>query len=228
MLAKAGRAVKVADPGAAREGRAASGRLVRSRMPADVSQPLPLRLAAGLALIVLLASFVGGATYLAVVLGRAPIAVGALDEARRLAARGALAGAAREYEMHARLRPFDANGLVELGVLLFRDGRVADAGAAFEAALVQRPGDGAVLARLGRVRTAQGRYAEAAALYRRALERSPRDAGLLNDLGRAYALGGQLDAAIAQFRAALTIEPLPESQANLERALADRSRSGPP
>jgi tetratricopeptide (TPR) repeat protein len=78
------------------------------------------------------------------------------------------------------------------------------------------------------VRTAQGRYSEAAALYRSALERSPRDAGLLNDLGKAYALGGQLDAAIAQFRAALTIEPLPESEANLERALADRSRSGPP
>ena len=137
-----------------------------------VASPQALRWMFALGVALLFWSFVGALCYLAFVARAPQVHVDALDEARRRALRGDVAGALKEYRAFARISPFESNAFNEMGELLLRSGDVDEAGAAFEAALRVRHRDTQALERLGDVRLAQRRYPEAVSLYDAALSLS--------------------------------------------------------
>jgi Flp pilus assembly protein TadD len=145
-----------------------------------------------------------------------------LSRARQQAARGDVAGAAREFRMATRINGVETRAVYELGTLLLRTGRIDEADVEMERALRQHPRDSRVLSGLGDVRLAQQRYREAIDVYRHALERMPEEPALLNNLGTAYAELGEFDQAIAAYRASVAIKPGLAAK-NLDRALRDKA-----
>ena len=112
-----------------------------------------------------------------------------------------------------------------LGVALYRAGRLSEAIAEHEAVLRIKPEDDEAHSNLGLALAAQGKLAEATAEYREALRINPEFAEVHNNLGSILAQQGKVEEAIAEYQAALRIKPhYAEAHSNLGLALAGQGK----
>lgn len=115
---------------------------------------------------------------------------------------------------------------LNLGSLLFQQGRIAEAAAEFEQAVHLKPDSAEALENLGNALAAlPGRFPEAVATLRKALEYNPRSAEIHNNLGLALlSLPGHQEEAAAAFRQAIQFKPdFAAAHNNLGLALASLS-----
>ncbi|HLO78549.1 MAG TPA: tetratricopeptide repeat protein, partial [Magnetospirillum sp.] len=102
--------------------------------------------------------------------------------------------AAKALEAACLLRPADAGVRLNLGMALWRAGRLADAEARLREVAASHP-DSAAAGNLGNFLTATGRLDDAVAVYRQALAARPDDPTLLLNLGLALHQAKQFEAA---------------------------------
>jgi tetratricopeptide (TPR) repeat protein len=113
----------------------------------------------------------------------------------------------------------------ELGLRLFRAGRLGEAAAACSRHLSARPGDPNALHLLGRVLLKGGRLPEAVATLEKAAEALPGDAQVLLALGSARREAGDAEAAKEAFQRATALAPgLGAAWFNLGLSLRDRGQ----
>jgi tetratricopeptide (TPR) repeat protein len=114
---------------------------------------------------------------------------------------------------------------VNLGKVLYQEGRAAEAAGQFREAIRLQPDSPEAHANLGNCLEAQGRADDARAEYAAALAISPKFAGARYDLGLSLLRSGRLDEAEAQLRRALEIDPAHATARNsLGLALAGLGR----
>jgi Flp pilus assembly protein TadD len=155
---------------------------------------------------------------LALILGDAPQALKALEQAEALDPREAetqsalgvalLATGKAEtslghFRRAAELDPNDADRLTNLGTAYLMRGMVSEALRAYERAVALAPRDARARGDLGTAYLSANRPEQALAELERAVELAPDRATLLSNLGYAYQLGGKLDLAIKTYRRAL-------------------------
>ncbi|MGQ9633522.1 MAG: tetratricopeptide repeat protein [Bryobacteraceae bacterium] len=112
---------------------------------------------------------------------------------------------------------------LNLGSLLFQQGRIEEAAAEFEQAVHRKPDSAEALENLGNaLAVLPGRLPEAVATLRKALEYNPRSAEIHNNLGLALlSLPGHQEEAAAAFRQAIQFKPdFAAAHNNLGLALA--------
>lgn len=112
---------------------------------------------------------------------------------------------------------------LNLGSLLFQQGRIEEAAAEFEQAVHRKPDSAEALENLGNALAAlPGRLPEAVATLRKALEYNPRSAEIHNNLGLALlSLPGHQEEAAAAFQQAIQFKPdFAAAHNNLGLALA--------
>lgn len=115
---------------------------------------------------------------------------------------------------------------VNLGMLLYDQGRVDEAVREYRAALAVAPPEADVLGNLGIALHAQGDVAAARTHFEEAVALAPDNAGMRLNLANALAAAGELDGAVAQYLEALRRRPnYPDAHANLANVLAMQGRT---
>jgi Flp pilus assembly protein TadD len=110
-------------------------------------------------------------------------------------------------EMLGEAPEVPARAVVELGVVLERQGRLREAEAGYAGLLARNPQEPEALWRLGVVRWVSGAREEAERLWLRAAAAAPEDARILSDLGFAAASRGDLRTAEERWRRAIRLDP---------------------
>jgi tetratricopeptide (TPR) repeat protein len=114
---------------------------------------------------------------------------------------------------------------LNLGLLLYNQGRVGEAVREYEQALAIAPPEADLLGNLGVALHAQGKPAEARARFEDAVALAPNDAGMRLNLANAFAASGELDRAVQEYLEALRWRPsYPDAHANLANVLAMQGR----
>jgi len=103
--------------------------------------------------------------------------------------------------------PDNADGYLNLGLALTREGRHEEAAAAFRRAAAIDSGNPGLHLNLGNALAAQGKAEEALACFRKALALKPDHAGVLFNLGTQLRRMGRLDESEAAFQAAIATAP---------------------
>jgi predicted O-linked N-acetylglucosamine transferase (SPINDLY family) len=110
-----------------------------------------------------------------------------------------------------------------LGIALWRQGKLAESLASYRRALHLKPDHAEAHHNLGVALKQQGQLADAAASLQQALRLKPDYADAHLNLGNVFRAQGRLDDAIAAYRAALQLKPnFAEAQSNLGNVLKDQ------
>ncbi|MCW5892540.1 MAG: tetratricopeptide repeat protein [bacterium] len=121
--------------------------------------------------------------------------------------------------------PSAAMAHVNLGMLLYGQGRVQEAVREYEQALAVAPPEADVVGNLGIALHALGRPAEARARFEEAVALAPGDAGVRLNLANGLAAAGEYDRAVAEYLEALRRRPAyPDAHANLGNVLVMQGR----
>ncbi|HWR97165.1 MAG TPA: tetratricopeptide repeat protein [Candidatus Methanoperedens sp.] len=138
---------------------------------------------------------------------------------------GRNAEAEEHLEQALRLRPMQADALLNVAILRARANRLPEAVEGFNQALAVRPGDVKAHYNLGTALCQLGRTGEAITQFDEVLRLQPGNVNAHNNLGVAYFGQGNLGAAEKHFRAALALDPgNKKTRANLEAVLSRRIR----
>jgi tetratricopeptide (TPR) repeat protein len=133
--------------------------------------------------------------------------------------------AIRFYTAAVALRPDSPGARLNLGVALWRKGRLAEALAVYRCLIDRKPDYAEAHCNLGAILWEMGRRDEGVAAIRRALERKPDLAEAHSNLGRALGHRGRLDEAVAAYRRAIALRPdLADAHLHLGIAQAGRGR----
>jgi tetratricopeptide (TPR) repeat protein len=131
--------------------------------------------------------------------------------------------AVRFLSVAVALRPGSAVVRHNLGVSLWKKGKLDEAAAAFRKATELNPHFTTAYQFLGTVLLDNGPPDEAVAAYRRVVELEPQNASGHYTLGYALWIARRLDEAVAAYRRAIDLRPdYPEAYCNLGLALRDR------
>jgi len=125
-------------------------------------------------------------------------------------------------EVAARLSPWDAEALRNLGIAQLTAGRIDACIVSFQRALQVKPDYFEAHVNLGNALVSRGLYEQGAQHLRRAVALEPDYAEAHNNLGNALMQVGKIEDAVASYRRAIELRPdIAEVHSNLGKALLD-------
>jgi protein O-mannosyl-transferase len=130
-----------------------------------------------------------------------------------------------QFEKALIIMPSFPNALINIGNILYSEGRAAEAATYYERALSVKPDIPEAMVDLANILREQGRTQEAIGLSRRALELKPLYAEGYNSLAMCLAQSGDVEGAVKLYLQALELKPdFPDADYNLANAMLSMGR----